>query len=97
LLLDEPVAGVPASERGELLDIINALPKDMSILLIEHDMDLVFSFAQRITVLVNGSLLLEADPQTASNDTRVKEVYLGHSTNTPATSPAAPQVEVLDA
>lgn len=95
LLLDEPVAGVPASERGELLDIINALPKDMSILLIEHDMDLVFSFAQRITVLVNGSLLLEADPQTVSNDPRVKEVYLGHSTTTPATSPAPSQVEVL--
>src|SRR5690606_37583081 len=69
LLLDEPVAGVPASERGELLDIINALPKDMSILLIEHDMDLVFSFAQRITVLVNGSLLLEADPQDRKTQT----------------------------
>jgi len=77
LLLDEPVAGVPANERGVLLDIIDALPKDISILLIEHDMDLVFSFATRITVLVNGSLLMEADPHTVSNDPRVKEVYLG--------------------
>lgn len=77
LLLDEPVAGVPASERSDLLSIIDALPKDMSILLIEHDMDLVFSFANRMTVLVNGALLMEADPQTVSNDPRVKEVYLG--------------------
>jgi len=78
LLLDEPVAGVPANERSELLAIIDALPKDMTILLIEHDMDLVFSFATRMTVLVNGALLMEADPLTVSNDPRVKEVYLGH-------------------
>lgn len=83
LLLDEPVAGVPASERGDLLDIIDALPQDMSILLIEHDMDLVFSFAKQMTVLVNGTLLIEADPQTVANDPRVKEVYLGHGTSTP--------------
>lgn len=82
LLLDEPVAGVPANERGDLLDIIDALPAEMSILLIEHDMDLVFSFANRMTVLVNGTLLMEADPKTVSNDPRVKEVYLGHGTCT---------------
>lgn len=78
LLLDEPVAGVPAGEREDLLAIVNGLPKDVSILLIEHDMDLVFSFATRMTVLVNGTLLTEADPETIANDPRVKEVYLGH-------------------
>ena len=55
LLLDEPVAGVPAGEREELLQTVAALPADVSVLLIEHDMDLVFSFANRMTVLVNGA------------------------------------------
>jgi len=77
LLLDEPVAGVPAGERNELLAIIDELPADVSILLIEHDMDLVFSFAQRMTVLVNGALLTEADPAAVAHDPRVREVYLG--------------------
>ena len=78
LLLDEPVAGVPAGEREELLQTVAALPADVSVLLIEHDMDLVFSFADRMTVLVNGALLTEGDPDTIANDPRVKEVYLGH-------------------
>ena len=78
LLLDEPVAGVPAGEREELLETVAALPADVSVLLIEHDMDLVFSFADRMTVLVNGALLTEGDPETIANDPKVKEVYLGH-------------------
>ena len=78
LLLDEPVAGVPAGEREELLRTVAALPGDVSVLLIEHDMDLVFSFANRMTVLVNGTVLTEGDPEQIANDTRVKEVYLGH-------------------
>jgi branched-chain amino acid transport system ATP-binding protein len=78
LLLDEPVAGVPAGEREELLQTVAALPADVSVLLIEHDMDLVFSFATRMTVLVNGTLLTEGDPETIANDPKVKEVYLGH-------------------
>jgi branched-chain amino acid transport system ATP-binding protein len=78
LLLDEPVAGVPAGEREELLQTVAALPADVSVLLIEHDMDLVFSFADRMTVLVNGALLTEGDPETIANDPKVKEVYLGH-------------------
>ncbi|VTU31612.1 ABC transporter ATP-binding protein [Variovorax sp. RA8] len=77
LLLDEPVAGVPAGEREELLQTVSALPADVSVLLIEHDMDLVFSFADRMTVLVNGALLTEGDPDTIANDPKVKEVYLG--------------------
>ncbi len=78
LLLDEPVAGVPAGEREELLQTVAALPADVSVLLIEHDMDLVFSFADRMTVLVNGTVLTEGDPDVIANDPKVKEVYLGH-------------------
>jgi branched-chain amino acid transport system ATP-binding protein len=78
LLLDEPVAGVPAGEREELLQTVAALPPDVSILLIEHDMDLVFSFSKFMTVLVNGTVLTEGEPQQIANDSRVKTVYLGH-------------------
>lgn len=78
LLLDEPVAGVPAGEREELLQTVAALPADVSVLLIEHDMDLVFSFAKRMTVLVNGTVLIEGDPAQIANDPQVKAVYLGH-------------------
>ncbi len=77
LLLDEPVAGVPAGEREELLQTVAALPADVSVLLIEHDMDLVFSFAQRMTVLVNGAVLTEGDPRQIANDPEVRAVYLG--------------------
>jgi len=77
LLLDEPVAGVPAGEREELLQTVAALPADVSILLIEHDMDLVFSFANRMTVLVNGTVLTEGNPEEIANDPQVKAVYLG--------------------
>ncbi|MEO6624082.1 MAG: ABC transporter ATP-binding protein [Burkholderiaceae bacterium] len=77
LLLDEPVAGVPAGEREELLQTVAALPANVSVLLIEHDMDLVFSFANRMTVLVNGAVLTEGDPRQIGNDPEVKAVYLG--------------------
>ena len=78
LLLDEPVAGVPAGEREELLQTVSALPPEVSVLLIEHDMDLVFSFANRMTVLVNGAVLTEGTPEEIAADERVKAVYLGH-------------------
>ena len=78
LLLDEPVAGVPAGEREELLQTVAALPADVSVLLIEHDMDLVFSFADRMTVLVNGGVLTEGTPDEIENNPEVKAVYLGH-------------------
>jgi branched-chain amino acid transport system ATP-binding protein len=77
LLLDEPVAGVPEGERQEIFETINALPAEVSILLIEHDMDLVFNFARTVTVLVNGAVFAEGDVQTVSQDPRVKAVYLG--------------------
>jgi len=79
LLLDEPAAGVPEAERHELLATIAALPRDVSVLLIEHDMDLVFSFADRISVLVNGALFTEGTMQEVSTDPRVRAVYLGEA------------------
>jgi branched-chain amino acid transport system ATP-binding protein len=79
LLLDEPAAGVPEAERHELLATVAALPRDVSVLLIEHDMDLVFSFADRISVLVNGALFTEGSVEEVSNDPRVRAVYLGES------------------
>ncbi len=79
LLLDEPAAGVPEAERRDILDAIAALPSAVSVLLIEHDMDLVFSFARRISVLVDGGLLAEGEPAAIAADPRVKAVYLGES------------------
>ena len=77
LLLDEPAAGVPEDERHDILAAVAALPKDVTVLLIEHDMDLVFSFADRIAVLVNGALFADGPPSEIANDPRVKSVYLG--------------------
>jgi ABC-type branched-subunit amino acid transport system ATPase component len=77
LLLDEPAAGVPEDERHEILATVEALPKDVTVLLIEHDMDLVFSFADRISVLVSGALLTEGPPEQVARDPQVKAVYLG--------------------
>jgi ABC-type branched-subunit amino acid transport system ATPase component len=79
LLLDEPAAGVPEAERRDILDAIAALPVDVSVLLIEHDMDLVFNFARRISVLVDGALLVEGEPDAIARDSRVRAVYLGES------------------
>jgi len=79
LLLDEPAAGVPAGESAEILDTLAALPADVTVLLIEHDMDLVFRFAQRISVLVNGALLVEGTADAIARDPQVKAVYLGEA------------------
>jgi ABC-type branched-subunit amino acid transport system ATPase component len=77
LLLDEPAAGVPEDERHEILAAVGALPDDVTVLLIEHDMDIVFSFADCISVLVNGTLFVEGTPEEVARDPRVKAVYLG--------------------
>jgi ABC-type branched-subunit amino acid transport system ATPase component len=79
LLLDEPAAGVPETERHEILDTVAALPAEVTVLLIEHDMDLVFSFAERISVLVNGALFAEGPADEIANDPRVRAVYLGEA------------------
>jgi len=77
LLLDEPAAVVPASERQDILAAVASLPRDVTVLLIEHDMDLVFSFADRISVLVAGALLVDGPPEEVARDPQVRSVYLG--------------------
>jgi ABC-type branched-subunit amino acid transport system ATPase component len=77
LLLDEPAAGVPSIESERILRVLDALPRDIAILIIEHDMDLVFRFAQRISVLVQGEVLVEGTPAEIAGNRRVHEVYLG--------------------
>ena len=79
LLLDEPAAGIPSAESAELFEVIARLPRDVTILFIEHDMGLVFRFAERITVMVGGQVLTEGAPDQISTDPRVREVYLGEA------------------
>jgi ABC-type branched-subunit amino acid transport system ATPase component len=77
LLLDEPAAGVPKDESGDLFAAIDGLSRDLSILFIEHDMNLVFRFSSRIIVMVSGRILVEGTPAQIASDPRVREVYLG--------------------
>jgi branched-chain amino acid transport system ATP-binding protein len=77
LLLDEPAAGVPSEESSKILKNLEKLPADIAILIIEHDMDLVFRFARSITVLVQGEVLVEGTPESIAADRRVRDVYLG--------------------
>jgi branched-chain amino acid transport system ATP-binding protein len=77
LLLDEPAAGVPQSESAELFSVIAGLSQDIAVLFIEHDMNVVFRFANRIIVMVGGRILVEGTPQEIAADARVREVYLG--------------------
>jgi len=77
LLLDEPAAGIPSRESIGVLEAIAALPREVTVLFIEHDMNLVFRFAERITVMVGGRVLAEGTPAEIARDERVKAVYLG--------------------
>jgi ABC-type branched-subunit amino acid transport system ATPase component len=77
LLLDEPAAGVPRDESPALFSAISGLSQEISVLFIEHDMDIVFRFASRIIVMVGGRILLEGAPEQIGSDPRVREVYLG--------------------
>ena len=77
LLLDEPAAGIPSSESQLILDVIDGLSDDLALLIIEHDMELVFRLAKRITVLVSGTVLMEGTPEEVSADARVRTAYLG--------------------
>jgi branched-chain amino acid transport system ATP-binding protein len=84
LLLDEPTAGIPSSETHIIQDVLEQLPASIAILIIEHDMALVFRFAKRITVLVQGTILIEGAPADIARDPRVREVYLGERIVMPA-------------
>lgn len=77
LLLDEPAAGVPSTDTSYIIDTIERLPPEIALLIIEHDLDLVFRLARRITVLVAGSILVEGTPQEIAADAQVRQVYLG--------------------
>ena len=77
LLLDEPAAGVPKDESAVLFDAIANLSSELTILFIEHDMDVVFRFASNIIVMVGGRLLVQGPPGEIARDERVREVYLG--------------------
>ena len=77
LLLDEPAAGVPSGESGTIIEVVESLPPDLALLIIEHDMDLVFRLAHRITVLVQGRVLVEGSPEAIAADPQVRRVYLG--------------------
>lgn len=77
LLLDEPAAGVPKDESAMLFKVVAGLPEDIAVLFIEHDMEIVFSFATQVIVLVGGGVLLQAGPDEVKEDPRVREVYLG--------------------
>jgi ABC-type branched-subunit amino acid transport system ATPase component len=79
LLLDEPAAGVPKDESAELFAAIAALSSELTVLFIEHDMEVVFRFASRILVMVGGRIMVQGTPQEIAADPRVREVYLGKS------------------
>jgi branched-chain amino acid transport system ATP-binding protein len=79
LLLDEPASGIPKAESREIFEVLASLPRDVAVMFIEHDMDLVFRFAERISVLVSGRLMTEGTPQEIEVDPRVREVYLGEA------------------
>jgi branched-chain amino acid transport system ATP-binding protein len=81
LLLDEPAAGVPSAESHIILDAIDRLPKHIGVLIIEHDMDVVFRFAEHITVLVGGAIFAEGTPREIAADADVRDVYLGQSSH----------------
>lgn len=81
LLLDEPAAGIPTNESGVILDVIEQLPADISVLIIEHDMNIVFRFADRVTVLVRGGVFFEGTPQEVAENLQVRDIYLGNGTD----------------
>src|SRR5262249_16880509 len=81
LLLDEPAAGVPTAASHIILDAVDALAKSIGVLIIDHDMDLVFRFAKRITVLVRGAVFAEGTPKEIGSNPDVRAVYLGQATH----------------
>jgi branched-chain amino acid transport system ATP-binding protein len=81
LLLDEPAAGVPSSESHLILDVVAALDPDIAVLIIEHDMDVVFRFAREITVLVQGAVFTQGTPEAIMNNEQVRAVYLGEDSH----------------
>jgi branched-chain amino acid transport system ATP-binding protein len=82
LLLDEPAAGVPSAENHIILDAVERLPEHIAVLIIEHDMDVVFRFAARVTVMVGGAVFAEGTPREIEANPDVRAVYLGQAGHT---------------
>ena len=81
LLLDEPAAGVPRTDVGIVFDAIDRLPPSLAVLLIEHDIDVVFRFATRVAVMVSGALLVQGTPKEIAAHAEVRALYLGEHTH----------------
>ena len=81
LLLDEPAAGVPQSDTPRIEAALAGLPPDLAVLMIEHDMDLVFRFAKRVIVLASGAIIFDGSPQDVTRNAQVREAYLGNYAN----------------
>ncbi len=81
LLLDEPAAGVPHDEASLILSAIARLRPDIAVMMIEHDMDLVFRFAKRVLVLTEGRLIFAGSPAEVAADPGVRRAYLGSYTH----------------
>jgi len=79
LLLDEPAAGIPGDQSAEVFEVIAGLPRDVTVLFIEHDMGIVFRFAERVSVLAAGELLMQGTPAEVAADERVRRIYLGEA------------------
>ncbi|MDQ0455812.1 ABC transporter ATP-binding protein [Rhizobium paknamense] len=77
LLLDEPAAGVPSTETARIEQALDRLPADLAVLMIEHDMDLVFRFAKRVVVLAAGTVIFDGDPRAVTENAEVRAAYLG--------------------
>ena len=77
LLLDEPTAGLSASETARVVSMVRSLPREITLLMIEHDMDVAFELADRITVLHQGRIVVEGDAAAIRADPQVTEIYLG--------------------
>jgi branched-chain amino acid transport system ATP-binding protein len=81
LLLDEPAAGIPPADSGHMFDLLDSLPRSIAVLIVEHDMKLVFRFAEKITVLAQGRILVSGTPAEIAQNATVREIYLGHRTH----------------
>lgn len=81
LLLDEPTAGLSSSETSDIIELVRGLKRDISVLFISHNIDVIFSIADRITVLHYGEVVTEGTPEEIQNDQKVKQIYLGYKIN----------------
>ena len=77
LLLDEPTAGMSQSETNYIVDLLSKLPKDLTLMIIEHDLDVVFGISDRMLVLYNGEILIEGEPEEVRKNKKVNEIYIG--------------------